>query len=680
MPVDSAAFPLTESPDEVPPPPPVSLGWSGSSGFLLGGLVILYMVMLFVQVSSLMDGAPSLARHSLHTNERADLDITEVARLPQDAFEPVPDQVSRGFTRAAQWFRLEMPADLTGEAVVVVQPSYLDDVRVYTPDPGVVTGWRLHQRGDRYPAPENFQSGPGFSVGVQPQAGGVLFVRVRTLNAHNIRVRVLPPAVADRENTALLVGAGLYCGAVLAMAAAAAVAALVYRDRHWAANAMYQLATLGGMFFFCGLGGAFLLPDAPLLADQLASWFGFIQYFICTLFYRQLFREYGAPGWLLNLQWPLLLLLPLQILLTIGGRFDLAAQASALVLPLAVLFGGLAVVFVRSDDVVLHNLLRINTFGTTMFFVLTYVTHLGLITPHFLQLYPGAFISLMTAVVLHLTLLRRRELLGREQEGTQRALALVRQQVEFERRRRQEDGRFLGMLMHEMRSPLSVIAVATGALERKLDTKEEGGSPGKSVERDLRRIGASVEQMRGVLRQVQAVSELEHHMGAHIQDEWPGFMLDRCEAGLLIGRLRDLLAEETRMDISELLPRAPGRLVRGSATLVEMMVRNLVDNALKYSPPESVVRCSCELRTGIFDVVGLTIRVTNRIGPVGPPDPTRLFDKYYRAPLAHQHSGSGLGLYWVRGTARLCGGDVEFEQQDDDVSFGLVLTFVGENG
>lgn len=680
MPADSSAFLLTEPPDEAPPHQPAPLGWSGTSSFLLGVLVILCMVVMYVQVSSLVDGAPSLARHSLYTDQRAELDITEVTTLPTSAFAPVPDQVSRGFTRAAQWFRLEMPPGLVGEAVVVVQPSYLDDVRVYTPDPGVVTGWRLFQLGDRHPAPERSRLDLGFSVGFKPVAGQAVFVRVRTLNSHNIRVRVLQPAVVDRENAVLLVGFGVYCGAVLVLAAAAAVAALAYRDRHWAANAAFQLATLGAMVFFFGLGGRFLLPGDPLLADQLASWFGFAQYFTGALFYRLLFREYGAPAWLLHLQSLLMLFLPLQVLLTIGGRFDLAMQASNLILPLAVLVMGLAVVFVRSDDVVLLNLLRINTISTTMFFLLAYATHEGLIEARFLHLYPGVFISLMTAVLLHLTLLRRRELLGREQEGTQRTLALVRQQVQFERRRRLEDGRFLGMLMHEMRSPLSVVAVAVGALERKLGDEEAGlRTGGKSVERDLRRIGTSVGQMRSVLQQVQAVSELEHLMGGHGLAQKPGFVQDRCEADALMGRLRDLLAQEPRVDASEMRPRAPGRLVRGSAPLVEMMVRNLLDNALKYSPPESVVRCACELRTGVFDVVGLTIRVSNRIGPVGAPDPARLFGKYYRAPLAHQHSGSGLGLYWVRGTARLCGGDVEFEQRDDDVSFGLVLTFVGDN-
>lgn len=679
MPADRSAFLLTEPPDEAPPHHPVSLGWSGTSSFLLGVLVILCMVVLYVQVSSLADGAPSLARHGLYTDGRAELDITEVSRMPAGAFAPVPDQVSLGFSRAAQWFRLDMPSDTAGEAVVVVQPSYLDDVRVYAPEPALTTGWRLHQLGDRHPAPSRPRVDPGFSVALTLKAGEAVFVRVRTLNAHNIRVRVLQPDVAARENAVLLVGFGVYCGAVLALAAAAAIAALAYRDRHWAANAAFQLATLGAMVFFFGLGGQVLLPGDPLLADQLASWFGFAQYFTGALFYRLLFREYGAPAWLLHLQSLLLLFLPLQILLTIGGRFDLAMQASNLILPLAVLVSGLAAVFVRSDDVVLLNLLRINTISTTMFFVLAYATHQGLIEARFLHLYPGVFISLMTAVVLHLTLLRRRELLGREQEGTQRTLALVRQQVQFERRRRLEDGRFLGMLMHEMRSPLSVIAVAIGALERKLGGEGGGHSPGTPVGRDLRRIGTSVGQMRSVLQQVQAVSELEHHMGGHDPGQRPGFVQDRCEADALVGRLRALLAKEPRVDISDLLPRASGRLVRGSAPLVEMMVRNLVDNALKYSPPESVVRCSCELRTGVFDLVGLTIRVTNRLGPVGAPDPERLFGKYYRAPLAHQHSGSGLGLYWVRGTARLCGGDVEFGQQDDDVSFGLVLTFVGEN-
>ena len=62
-----------------------------------------------------------------------------------------------------------------------------------------------------------------------------------------------------------------------------------------------------------------------------------------------------------------------------------------------------------------------------------------------------------------------------------------------------------------------------------------------------------------------------------------------------------------------------------------------------------------------------------QLGAVGMPDPQRVFEKYYRGPNAHQYSGSGLGLYWVRGLAQMLGGDVICSVLGGDVTFTLVL-------
>ena len=60
--------------------------------------------------------------------------------------------------------------------------------------------------------------------------------------------------------------------------------------------------------------------------------------------------------------------------------------------------------------------------------------------------------------------------------------------------------------------------------------------------------------------------------------------------------------------------------------LLRTLMANLLDNALKYAPPAATVH--------------VTVSEQARSGQ---PDPAQVFSKYYRAPLAHRQSGSGLG-------------------------------------
>jgi two-component system sensor histidine kinase MprB len=87
----------------------------------------------------------------------------------------------------------------------------------------------------------------------------------------------------------------------------------------------------------------------------------------------------------------------------------------------------------------------------------------------------------------------------------------------------------------------------------------------------------------------------------------------------------------------------------GSAERIGSAVRNLLDNAAKFSPPGKPV----EVR--LLDGE-LTVR---DYGPgIGPADLPYVFDRFYRAPSARSVPGSGLGLSIVRQVAESHGGSV----------------------
>jgi signal transduction histidine kinase len=118
---------------------------------------------------------------------------------------------------------------------------------------------------------------------------------------------------------------------------------------------------------------------------------------------------------------------------------------------------------------------------------------------------------------------------------------------------------------------------------------------------------------------------------------------------------------------SDLVFAAPGAVaVRGDPDLLAQAIGNLVDNAVKFSPPGATVML--DLILGADGAVA--IRVTDR-GP-GIPDAEKgqVVQRFYRGDAGKGAAGVGLGLSVVAAIARLHGGRLEFA----DGNPGLIAT------
>jgi signal transduction histidine kinase len=96
--------------------------------------------------------------------------------------------------------------------------------------------------------------------------------------------------------------------------------------------------------------------------------------------------------------------------------------------------------------------------------------------------------------------------------------------------------------------------------------------------------------------------------------------------------------------------------VQADADKLKQIVINLVDNAVKFSPPESCVDVRVETNHE-----GVKILVEDQGPGVPPEDRPRLFERYYRGQGAQTAAGSGLGLAIAKNLARLHGGDIALQ-------------------
>ncbi len=145
------------------------------------------------------------------------------------------------------------------------------------------------------------------------------------------------------------------------------------------------------------------------------------------------------------------------------------------------------------------------------------------------------------------------------------------------------------------------------------------------------------------------------------------------------GEERKLRVEEVQLDdlVGGAVERAKSRapeatfvtsltptVVRADPVLLERAVLNLLDNAVKYSPPGAPIEVT--VREG-------EVIVADHGPGVAEEDVGRIFDRFYRSAGARSKPGAGLGLAIVREAARAHGGDATVESSASGSKFRLTL-------
>ena len=180
---------------------------------------------------------------------------------------------------------------------------------------------------------------------------------------------------------------------------------------------------------------------------------------------------------------------------------------------------------------------------------------------------------------------------------------------------------------HELRSPLARIRMG---LELMGDAPEQ-----RSAQQEIRRNIAELDQL---VDEILLASRLEQ----------PDVDVGSSEAVDLIG----LAAEECARVDADLQLHTTALEVPGIARLLRRAVRNLLENAKRYSQGSISLEL---LREGEQAIV----RVQDHGPGVPPQQRERIFEKFYRLPGASERSGGvGLGLALVRSIAQRHGGSV----------------------
>lgn len=200
---------------------------------------------------------------------------------------------------------------------------------------------------------------------------------------------------------------------------------------------------------------------------------------------------------------------------------------------------------------------------------------------------------------------------------------------------------FVADAAHELRSPLAALKLQVQGLQRATDDAAR--------ELGIKRLSSGIDRASHMVEQLLALARQEASANAGVPLE----PLDLAQVGMM--SLTDCLLAAQSRQIDLGVHRAEAAPIKGHTETLRVLFRNLLDNAIKYTPSGGTV----DLDVGIQgDCVVASIEDSG----LGIPeaDRTRVLDRFYR--LHHGNTeGSGLGLAIVKTIAELHGAQVTLD-------------------
>lgn len=606
--------------------------------------------------------------------ERAWLDDAEGTLTAEAAlarrWTPFSGMLARGYTSSSTWLRLRIdpaaagPGSLASDhrLVLRIMPEHLDEVAVF--------------RADRLQEPPVLV-GDTHTVATPPQAlmthvaqfddvtePFLVLLRLRTQSNHSIAVDAVrwdDALIADSSRRDVVVGNLVFMLVLLAVGAAVwlqsreAVFGLFVA--HEATMVLATLTLLGVLRLH---GPVWLLPAL----DRLTSLAVPLNAAVTFRFHAQLLADLGASSASLRPLRAALFAVSLALLLVAAGAVRPGLMLTQATIPLAM-----------SSCVVVAARIRPRStmtgppdggwwrgYVTAAYAIMALITMpqslraLGMVSAQRWSLLGFVGYGVVGSLLVISLLAYRARAMNLLRLRTQQQLAEAQREADSQRARAAEQSELLTMLTHELKTPLSVVSLAVGDAEASATLRE--------------RARRAVSNMGAIVDRCAQTAFFDDEFARH--DAPP--VLAPVHVGEVLAATVDAQGHAERVDrhVARGLPPC-----RADRQMVLVIVGNLVENALKYSPDHGRVRVSVK-PAALEGRPGVSLRIANAVGPAGRPDVAHAFEKYHRGARARAVSGSGLGLYLSHRLAARLGGslslrDADSDRPDGDVEFELWL-------
>ncbi len=192
---------------------------------------------------------------------------------------------------------------------------------------------------------------------------------------------------------------------------------------------------------------------------------------------------------------------------------------------------------------------------------------------------------------------------------------------------------FVADAAHEMRSPLAALKIQLQGLQRAGDDAAR--------ELGIRRLAAGIDRAAHLVDQLLVLARQEARVATGVDFA----AVDLAQVAILSVEDTLFAAQNRRIDLG--VHRAETAVVSGHAEALRILARNLLDNAVKYTPEGGTVDLNVQATAD-----GIVLSVEDSGPGIAEADRGRVLDRFYRASGASA-TGSGLGLAIVNAIANL---------------------------
>lgn len=543
---------------------------------------------------------------------------------------------SAGFTRDAFWFKLNLDGRVQSDTLILeIEPSYVDHLMLYWPTES--GDYEQHAGGDLLPFSQREIASRNFVFALnnqhQPQ---VAYLSMSTHSSSMLVVKAWEPTHYVAKSQYDYFVFALFIGLGLSLLIFNLRSGLWKKDKTILSFLIYLAVFVYSLLAFNGFATQFFFKQTPFLDSQLVPITTLLLFIsIYFIYYRMLQLSWKETPIVTGVASITMLSALVALVAVFFDRYvDIAPIVGLLVMAtyLFWLVRGLKLVV---NDYPYAHWLVLSTLSSLLGSITMILVLIGVLPVAEVGLYAFQIGSIIAVLSFQMVIS------GRTQDALENEQYLITEQItnqlkfEQEQHLRQQQSAFLAMLTHELKTPLSVIKMAISEIHS------------NGLLRQYAR--QSVIDINNIVERCSYTEKLEG---------------DALSCDFINLNLHDFIAEWCRHHDAVRNIQLDNAIQTAKVAVDEVMlktiVRNLIDNAEKYSPEHSNVRLTISDRHAHW-----RLSICNQLKNVVSLEQDKLFEKYYRAESAKKVSGSGLGLFLVKSLAERMNIQVDVEQHQD---------------
>ncbi|CAN1523820.1 HATPase domain containing protein [Methylophilaceae bacterium] len=558
-----------------------------------------------------------------------------------------------GFVDGPRWIRLRVisPSQTMPSIAVHVGPHFLTDIQLFEK---IGHRWHSQVAGSRYPITDMNAKVGGYSfiVPTQSSSENTYYLRINTMGLSHFFIVVEPWPSANPYNHKLSIGMQL--GGLLLVLAFAVISYWINPNQVMLRFGLLMLTIVLGLIAGSGILAHYFLRDYPAFNQLIFSWLICLRLALWIGLSRSMLKPYQTPLWYILSCRITYGIAALSMVLIALNLYAIAYGLTFTALLIAPMVQILAIW--RSHDIEKPNkrALLLGFATNTVLILIAALAVIYSVGGSYFPIYVARLTDFTVPLVLLTIILFQQRMKNLELVQVKNELLEKNLRTKFEQKLLAERSLLIDMLTHELKNPLTTISMAAGSLSHDLKNM------GIANSRRLDNIKLSIANMDSIIERCALMNLVDQHKTALSNEP--------VDLRRLINDCIKNLDRDNRIDLAM----TQSITIMTDPYLLEIVINNLISNALKYAMPAKRIRMAVN-DSAIANTNTICVQISNAIKPTMAPDEAAIFKRFYRHPLALKTSGSGLGLFLSHGICHMLGGTLSYARTGNTVQFSVDL-------